>query len=176
MKQTLILGLITIAFSITSCTFNVGTSSNTPTAKAPNTTNSVPTTADNKPATTTNAAAPKSDDSASGADSSSETGSEESEKIQFAKGQSSVDLDIQLEGKATKKYVAFVAKGFMTCVMPETSLGSSITIKVNGKVHNPDNGPCTAHSTKAGDQIIEFINNGGSVKNITVSISFNQHG
>jgi hypothetical protein len=129
-----------------------------------------------KPVSVTIAVGFESDDSASDADSSSETASEESERIQFAKGQSSVDLDIQLEGKATKKYVAFVKKGFMTCIMPETSLGSGVTIKINGKVHNPDNGPCTAHSTKAGDQTIEFINNGNKEKNITVTVSFNEHG
>jgi len=107
---------------------------------------------------------------------SGNAGSSDAERIQIARGESGADLNIQLEGKTTKKYVAFVAKGYMTCVMPETELGSGVTIKINGKVHNPDNGPCTTHSTKAGDQTIEFINNGNNVKNITVSISFNQHG
>lgn len=98
----------------------------------------------------------------------------EAERIKLAKGKSDVDLDIQLEGKTTKKYVAFVAKGYMTCIMPETSLGSGVTIKVNGKVHNPDNGPCTKHSTVAGDQFIEFINNGNKEKNFSVSVGFHQ--
>ena len=115
-------------------------------------------------------------DSFSNSDSK-DTGSSDKERIQLAKGASGVDLNIQLEGNATKKYVAFVTKGYMTCVMPETSLGAGVTIKINGKVHNPDNdGPCTAHSTKAKDQTIEFINNDNNVKNINVSISFNKHG
>lgn len=99
----------------------------------------------------------------------------EGERIKLAKGKSDVDLDIQLDSKASKKYVAFVAKGYMTCVMPETSLDSGIVIKINGKVHNPNNGPCTKHSTAAGDQFIEFINNGNKEKNFTVSVGFHQH-
>lgn len=99
----------------------------------------------------------------------------EAERIKFAKGKSDVDLDLQIEGRATKKYVAFVGKGYMTCIVPSTNLGSGVTIKVNGKVLNPNNSTCTTHSTAAGDQFIEFINNGNKEKGFSVSIGFHQH-
>lgn len=99
----------------------------------------------------------------------------EGERIKLAKGKSDVDLDIQLEGRATKKYVAFVGKGYMTCIVPATNLGTGVTIKVNGKVLNPNNSTCTAHSTAAGDQFIEFINNGNKEKGFSVSVGFHQH-
>lgn len=98
----------------------------------------------------------------------------EAERIQLSKGQTDADLDLQLEGKETRSYVAYVLKGYMTCIMPQTNLGSGVTIKVNGNVLNPNNGPCTARSTTAGDQIIEFINNGNREKNFTVSVGFHQ--
>ena len=99
----------------------------------------------------------------------------DAERLKFAKGQSDVDLDLQIEGRETKKYVAYVAKGYMTCIVPATNLGTGVTIKVNGKVLNPNNSTCTAHSTAAGDQIIEFINNGNKEKGFSVTVGFHQH-
>lgn len=114
----------------------------------------------------------KDSDACAGCDNPNDAAAE---RIKLAKGQSDVDLDIQIEGRKTKKYVAYVAKGYMTCIVPATNLGTGVTIKVNGKVLNPNNSTCTAHSTAAGDQMIEFINNGNREKGFSVTVGFHQH-
>lgn len=98
------------------------------------------------------------------------------ERIQLAKGASDTDLDIVLDARETKKFVAFVAKGYMTCIMPNADLGSKITVKVDGKTRNlAEDGPCGEHATKAGDQVIEFINNGNKEFPFVANVSFNEH-
>lgn len=114
----------------------------------------------------------KDSDVCAGCDNPNDAGAE---RIKLAKRQSDVDLDLQIEGRETKKYVAYVGKGYMTCIVPATNLGTGVTIKVNGKVLNPNNSTCTAHSTAAGDQTIEFINNGNKEKGFSVSVGFHQH-
>lgn len=114
----------------------------------------------------------KESDVCAGCDNPNDAGAE---RIKLAKGQSDVDLDLQIEGRETKKYVAYVGKGYMTCIVPATNLGTGVTIKVNGKILNPNNSTCTAHSVTAGDQTIEFINNGNKEKGFSVSVGFHQH-
>lgn len=97
------------------------------------------------------------------------------ERIKLAKGESDVDLDINLDARETKTYVAFVGKGKMTCIVPNTNLGSKVTIMINGKVLNPNVSTCSAHSTKAEDQVIEFINNGNKEIPFMATVGFHEH-
>lgn len=97
------------------------------------------------------------------------------ERIKLAKGESDVDLDINLDARETKAYVAFVGKGKMTCIVPNTNLGTKVTIKINGKVLNPNASTCSAHSTKAEDQVIEFINNGNKEIPFMATVGFHEH-
>ena len=94
----------------------------------------------------------------------------------MAKGASDADLNIILDARETKSYVAFVQKGFMTCIMPNTDLGAKVTVKVNGEVRDlAEDGPCSDHATESGDQTIEFINNGNKEIPFMANVSFNEH-
>ncbi|MFT3744650.1 MAG: hypothetical protein QM785_10205 [Pyrinomonadaceae bacterium] len=97
------------------------------------------------------------------------------ERIKLAKGESDVDLDINLDARETKTYVAYVGKGKMTCILPNTNLGTKVTIKINGKVLNPNVSTCSAHSAKAEDQVIEFINNGNKEIPFMATVGFHEH-
>ncbi len=104
------------------------------------------------------------------------TGGKEVERITLKKGASDTDLNIILEARETKSYVARVEKGFMTCIMPNTELGEKVTIKVGGKVRDiAENGPCGEHASQSGDQVIEFINNGNKEIPFVANVSFNEH-
>lgn len=81
MKKTLIIGLITIAISITGCTFNLSTGTNNANAPASNTTNSAPTTVENK--TVTNQPAKKDENSAT---KKPDNPSQKTERVQFGSG------------------------------------------------------------------------------------------
>lgn len=105
MKKTLTLGLITAAISITGCTFNVGTPSNTPTANAANTTNSAPTAAENKPANTTNTAVAKK------SDSEPSIVKPTSSRIQFGAGETSTNVTKDIPANGIVDFVFNVKKG-----------------------------------------------------------------
>ncbi|MBL7978140.1 MAG: hypothetical protein JNN12_07345 [Bacteroidetes Order II. Incertae sedis bacterium] len=107
---------------------------------------------------------------------SAETTGSQSERIKLAKGASDTDLKITLDAGETKAYVAFVQKGFMTCIMPDTDLGTKVTVTVNGKVRDlAEDGPCSDHATKSGDQTIAFTNNGNKEIPFMANLSFNEH-
>lgn len=94
------------------------------------------------------------------------------ERINLAKGESDADLDINLDARETKTYVAFVGKGKMTCIVPNTNLGSKVSIRINGKILNPNVSTCSARSLKAEDQVIEFINNGNKEIPFMATVGF----
>lgn len=164
-----------LAYLMIGCKENTPTPSasapSTPTTSAPATSSpaaSAPTTS--APAPTAKPETPAPEPKAEEAISSG------TERIKLDKGASDTDLDINLDARETKKYVAFVAKGFMTCIMPNTDLGSKVTVKVNGVTRNlAEDGPCGEHAKTAGDQTIEFINNGNKEIPFVANVSFNEH-
>jgi hypothetical protein len=110
------------------------------------------------------------------AQKTSESSVQGAERIKLARGESDTDLTVNLGAGETKKFVAYVTKGFMVCIMRNADSGSRVTIKVNGKIRNPDDGPCGEHAKAAGDQVIEFTNNGDSAIPFGVSVGFHEHG
>lgn len=111
---------------------------------------------------------PNADDSADGSDSG------EPERIQLARGSSDVDLEITLAPNQTKQFVAMVKKGFMVCIVPNKSLGSTVSIGVDAKDFDPSNGPCTPHALETRDQYIYFENRTKRPITFTVSVGFHE--
>ena len=107
MKEILVLGLITVAVSITGCTLNLGSSN----ANAPNTTNSA-STADNKPATTTNTpAAPKKEDDRPKDPSLTSVVKPGTVRVQFAKGDTSAYVTKDIVANGSVNFVFNAKKG-----------------------------------------------------------------
>lgn len=105
MKQFITLGLITIAVSITSCTVNLGESSNAPAANAP-------TTATNKPATaTTTAAGPKIVAAGSKNPDSASVVKPGTTRVQFARGETSTYVTKDIPANGSMLFVFNVQKG-----------------------------------------------------------------
>ncbi len=160
----MILLVALLAFGLSAC------GNNAPTGSSQNggATSSAPAKADEGKAATNPTPAPATE--TVGADGQT------AERIQLAKGKSDTDLKVALAPKQRKKYVAFVAKGYMTCIGPFESLDSNITIKLNGKALDlAENGPCSEHAKTAGDQVIEFTNKGDKQVSFSAPVGFHEH-
>ena len=176
MKQTLILGLISIAFSITGCTFNVGTSSNTPTANATNTTNSAPTTAENKPATTANtAAAPKKEVTAPSAKTDAPASSGKSVRVQFAGGETSTSVTKDIPANGSVEFLMNVQKGQTMDYTIGYDFNESDIIAYLGEPGDQDNSipaapkaPQSFVVKKSGDHRLEVTNT--TKKKVTITL------
>ncbi len=163
-NNSMILLVALLAFGLSACGNNAATGSNQ-TGAAPS---SAPAKADEGKAATKPTPAPATE--TGGADGQT------TERIQLAKGKSDTDLQVSLAPKQSKKYVAFVAKGYMTCIGPFESLDSNVTIKLNGKALDlAENGPCSEHAKTAGDQHIEFTNNGNKQVSFSAPVGFHEH-
>ncbi len=99
------------------------------------------------------------------------------ERIKVAKGKTDAEISGNLAAKGVKKYVAAVGKGLMIGIMPGEDLNGKITVKLDGKLLNlAENGPCSKHTTKAGDHIIEIGNSGTKALPFTFTVGFYEHG
>ncbi len=99
------------------------------------------------------------------------------ERIKVPKGETDAEISGNLAAKKSKKYVAAVGKGLMICIMPGEDLNAKITVKLNGKLLNlAENGPCSKHTTKAGDHFIEIGNSGTKALPFTFTVGFYEHG
>lgn len=99
------------------------------------------------------------------------------ERIKVAKGETDAEISGNLAAKKSKKYVANVGKGLMICIQPGEDLNSKITVKLNGKLLNiAENGPCSKHTTKAGDHFIEIGNSGTKALPFSFTVGFYEHG
>ena len=103
-------------------------------------------------------------------------GDDDAERIELARGASDVELYIELAPGETKKFVAYVKKGYMTCIRTDKDFGAQLTIQAGGFFANSENGPCSEHQDKAGDMPIWFVNNGSKKLKFTATVGFHQHG
>lgn len=177
MKKTLILGLITVAFSVNGCTFNVGTSSNTPNVNATNTANSAPTTAENKPSTTTNptAAPKKQDDAAKDSDSTTSVVKPRTTRVQFAKGETSTSVTKDIPANGSVDFLIDVKKGQTMEYTVGYDFEDSDIISYLGEPGDQDasipvapKAPQTFVVKKSGDHRLEVTNK--TKKKITITL------
>jgi len=170
MKQTIILGLITIAVSITGCTFNLGPSSNTPTASAP-------TTADNKPATTTNtAAAPTIEaDATKKSDPTASAVKPATTRVQFAKGDTSTYVTKDILANGSVNFVFNVQKGQTVDYTVAYDFDDSDITVYRGEPGDQDSSipsapkaPQSFVAKKSGDHRLEVTNT--TKKKVTVTL------
>jgi len=105
MKQTLAIGLITIAVSITGCTFNLGDSANAPAANTPPP-------AANKPANATNTAAgPKKVAAGSKHPDTTSAVKPGTTRVQFEPGETSTYVTKDIPANGSLNFVFNVQKG-----------------------------------------------------------------
>ncbi|MBK7394588.1 MAG: hypothetical protein IPI64_15055 [Chloracidobacterium sp.] len=170
MKKFITLGAITFAISITGCTFNLGTPSNTSTASAP-------TTADNKPVTTTNtAAAPKKEAEApKEPDPGSSAVKPGTTRVQFAKGDTSAYVTKDILANGSVNFVFNVQKGQTVDYTVAYDFDESDITVYRGEPGDQDSSipsttkaPQTFVAKKSGDHRLEVTNT--TNKKLTVTL------
>lgn len=177
MKKTLILGLITVAFSINGCTFNVGTSSNTPNVNATNTANSAPTTADSKPSTTINstAAPKKQDDVAKDSDLTTSVVKPRTTRVQLTKGETTTYVTRDIPANGSIDFLINAQKGQTMEYTVGYDFEDSDIIAYLGEpgdqdasIPAPPKAPQTFVVKKSGDHRIDVTNT--TKKKVTITL------
>lgn len=161
MKIYIVTVFLLVAFA-SACTTNTGSSTNTNSSNtSPSNTGTAGTTTP-KPSTETPKTSP-----------SNET---QAERIQLPKGEQVAVISGTLGSKDSKKYVAYVIKGNMICIVPSDDLASNIRVKLDGKEFDFRDSTCGEHQTTTKEHIIEIYNNADKNSAFKFDVGFSEHG
>lgn len=157
MKKSILTAVIFAVFA-SACTFNMGNTANT----AANTTQTGGSAG--SPATTEK---PKTTPEAQKTDT---------ERIQLPKGEQVAVISGTLGANESKKYVAYVIKGNLICIVPSDNLNANIKARLDGKEFDFRDSTCAEHQKQTGDHTIKIYNSGSGNSAFQFDVGFSEHG
>ena len=171
MKKNILTAILCAAFA-SACTGNMGNTANTTAVNTNQTSNSTTSSAN-----TANADKPKdSKDKTEKPKTTPEPQKLGAERIQLPKGEQVAVLSGTLGAKQSKKYVAYVIKGNLICIVPSDDLNANIKARLDGKEFDFRDSTCTEHQTQTKDHTIEIYNSGSGNSPFQLDVGFSEHG
>lgn len=157
-----ILTIVLFAVFASACTVNTGDTANTAAANKNQTGNSA------------NAEKPKDSTEKTNTDTAGQK--TDAERIQLPKGEQVAVISGTLGANESKKYVAYVIKGNLICIVPSEELNANIKARLDGREFDFRDSTCTEHQGQTKDHTIEIYNSGSETNSFQFDVGFSEHG